>query len=175
MLQGFAISYFGPDGPGLISQIVGYLDEKGGSFADANFASLGGHGAEFTLIYQAPEGEDCQSLETGLRALGASKEGTFNVRTFTLESNKGPSSRITHRFILSGKDRKGFLADVIEVLDGNSAIIAHMNTQLLHGSKGDLYIARFAVSLREARAPECLAALATLCAKGKLLFRYETA
>ncbi len=173
--QSAAIVYFGPDRPGLMSQIIGYLDAKGGRFANTTFSALGQHGAELTLIYDIPDSEDTRSLEQGLRALPVVEGGEITVKSVTLQRISGPSKRITHRFTLFGGDYEGHLVEVIRVLDDNGGIIVRMDTERLEGSKGRLYISRFAISLRPTKGPACLAALGELCGKKELTFRYETA
>ncbi|HEY4636492.1 MAG TPA: amino acid-binding protein, partial [Rhodospirillales bacterium] len=62
-----------------------------------------------------------------------------------------------------------------KILDEHGANVVRMNAERLMGASGKQYISRFAISLREERAPACLAAIVGLASELKLTFRYETA
>lgn len=168
------ISFIGPDRPGLISEVSGFLFEKGGNLNDVTFAVLG-EGAELTMIYEVPKDLTVEGLEKELKQLPKLQDGEVKVTLFRLKSEHGPSGRITHRIILSGGDRPGLVAKVTKVLDRHGANIVRMNAEKLTGTAGDQYICRFAVSMRAQRAPACLAAIVNIAGELKLTFRYETA
>ncbi|MBC6444508.1 MAG: hypothetical protein GDA50_03625 [Alphaproteobacteria bacterium GM202ARS2] len=168
------ISYTGPDRAGLISSITAVLYDKGGSLHDITFAALG-QGAELAFIYEMPDDLSVDQLSGLLTALEPVKQGEMSVAPFHLKTERGPSNRITHRFVLSGKDKRGFIRDMVKVLDECSAIIVRMNAERFHGSSGDLYFARFAVALRKERSADCLALVAKLASDYEMGLRYETA
>ena len=69
---------------------------------------------------------------------------------------KSSTSKITHRIVLSGDDQKGLLNKIIKTLDENNALIVRMNTEKIVYPNNTQYISRFAISIREENAPECL-------------------
>ena len=113
--------------------------------------------------------------ELPLSALPEVQDGEFKVSEFALKTAAGPTSRITHRVILSGGDRPGLIAKTIRILDEHGARVVRMNAEKLIGSTGDQYIARFAISVRHGRAPACLSGIVALAGELGMTFRYETA
>lgn len=174
MAQNSLISFIGPDRPGLIARVTGRLFDLGGNLGEITFATLG-EGAEMTLIYEMPKGLTVDALAKELEEMPDLAGGEVRVRDFQLKAVHGPSSRITHRIILSGGDRPGVIARITKILDEHGANIVRMNSEKLHGSAGDQYISRFAVSMREEKAPSCLADIVAAAGELKLTFRYETA
>jgi glycine cleavage system transcriptional repressor len=174
MADNALISYIGPDRAGLISKVTGRLFDLGGSLGDITFAALG-RGAEMTLLYELPKGLTLDALRKELSALPEVQDGEFKVSEFALKTAAGPTSRITHRVILSGGDRPGLIAKTIRILDEHGARVVRMNAEKLIGSTGDQYIARFAISVRHERAPACLSGIVALAGELGMTFRYETA
>ena len=174
MAENALISYIGPDRAGLISRVTGRLFELGGSLGDITFAALG-RGAEMTLIYELPKGQTIDSLRKEMESLPEVQSGEFKVKEFELKPVVGPTSRITHRVILSGGDRPGLGAKIIKIMDEHGARVVRMNAEKLIGATGDQYIARFAISVRHERAPACLSGIVALAGELGLTFRYETA
>jgi len=174
MAENALISYIGPDRAGLIAKITGRLFELGGDLGDVTFAALG-EAAEMTLICEVPKDLTVDKLQKELRALPEVQGGELKITPFQLKAMLGPSSRITHRIILSGGDRPGLVSKITKILDEHGANIVRMNAERLMGASGKQYISRFAISLREERAPACLASIVTLAGELKLTFRYETA
>lgn len=174
MAENALISYIGPDRAGLIAKVTGRLFELGGDLGDVTFAALG-EAAEMTLICEVPKDLTVDKLQKELRALPEVQAGELKITPFQLKAMLGPSSRITHRIILSGGDRPGLVSKITKILDEHGANIVRMNAERLMGASGKQYISRFAISLREERAPACLASIVTLAGELKLTFRYETA
>jgi glycine cleavage system transcriptional repressor len=174
MVQNALISFIGPDRPGLIARVTGRLFDLGGNLGEVTFATLG-EGAELTLIYEMPKGLTVDALAKELEEMPDLAGGEVKVSEFELKAIYGPSSRITHRIILAGGDRPGLIARMTKILDEHGANIVRMNAEKLHGSAGDQYISRFAVSMREEKAPACLADIVAAAGELKLTFRYETA
>lgn len=170
----FLISYLGADRPGLIGQVTRYISDREGSFGEVSFSSVDAS-AELTCICSMPIG-DLATLEKDLAALSSLKGGELRIKEVQIARDRGATSRITHRLVLQGTDCSGFLAAVVDGMDKHGAIIVRMSTEMLKGSEHDAhYIARFAVSLRDSRAPECIAAIAGLAGEHNCTFRYETA
>ncbi len=160
--------------PGLIGQITTYIKKNDGSFGEVSFASVDAS-AEMTCICHM-ENKNLEELKKGLGELPALKDGDLRIKEVEASRDRGDTSRVTHRFVLQGEDKSGFLASVVLCLDEHGAVIVRMSTEMLKGTARDAhYIARFAVSLRESRAPNCIAAIAGLASEHNCAFRYETA
>ena len=69
---------------------------------------------------------------------------------------------------------KRSLNKIIKTLDDNNALIIRMNTEKIKFSDKTQYICRFAISIREEHAPECLSQMVKVAGEIKLTFRYET-
>ena len=66
------------------------------------------------------------------------------------------------------------LHKIIKTLDDNNALIIRMNTEKISYPENTQYISRFAISIRDENAPECLAQIVKVAGEMKLTFRYET-
>jgi len=174
MAENALITYVGPDRAGLISKITGRIFELGGDLGDVTFTAMGEE-AEMTVLCEIPKDMTLDRLSKELSALPEVRDGELKAAPFHIKTMLGPSSRITHRIILSGGDRPGLVAKITKILDEHGANIVRMNAERLMGASGKQYISRFAISLREERAPACLADIVTLAGELKLTFRYETA
>jgi len=174
MAENALVSYVGPDRAGLLSKITGRLFELGGNLGDITFAGLG-QAAELTMIYEMPADMTLDALRRDLGGLPEVQGGEFKVTEYHFKSTLGVTSRITHRVILSGGDRPGLVAKIIKIMDQHSARVIRMNAERISGAMGNQYIARFAISVRDEKAPACLAAIVSLAGELKLTFRYETA
>lgn len=174
MSQEIRISFVGPDRTGLISHITNYLFDKGVNIGDIAFAVLGDN-AELTLIHALPGGVTMEEIEKDLKGMSELSDGTLEVGPYRFKEDRGPSSTITHRFTLAGDDIPGLIAKVSSALDDHGANIVRMNSETHQGTRGEVNISRFAVSLRQERAPDCLAAIVRIAGELKLTFRYETA
>ena len=64
--------------------------------------------------------------------------------------------------------------EIIKTLDENNALIIRMNTEKISFPENTQYISRFAISIRDENAPECLAQIVKVAGEMKLTFRYET-
>ena len=173
MTESTIVSYVGPNKPGLISQTIDCLTKLGGNIGDLSFATLG-KGCEYTLIYEMSEETKTSDVEKSLKALNSLSNGDLIVKDFQRDQEKGPSKKVTHRIIFSGGDQKGLISKIISTLDDHGALIVRMNAEKIEGKESDQYISRFSISIRDEKAPACLAAVVAIASKLKLLFRYET-
>ncbi len=174
MTSSLLISYLGDNRPGLVSQFLAHMKNLGGNIDDITFASLG-RKAEMTFIYKDNDDLDCDQLRADLNGLPAVSNSNITIQPYTLNTEQGPSHRITHRIVLTGYDEPGLISNIISTLDEYGAIIVRMNAESINGSAGNQCIARFAVSMRDERAPDCLSAVVRKAGEMKLTFRYETA
>ncbi len=173
MSQNLLISYLGENKPSLISEITSYLTEKGGEFSGVTFATLG-RICELTMVYQLNESINLDDLNDEMSKLNSLKDGQVQIKSLPANTDTGPTSKITHRIVLSGDDQKGLLNKIIRTLDENNALIVRMNTEKITFSDNTQYISRFAISIRDENAPECLSQIVKVAGEMKLTFRYET-
>ena len=173
MSKNAIISYLGENKPNLISQITSYLTDMEGQFSGVTFATLG-RVCELTMVYQKTDKKDFDEIKKGLEALESSKNGEFQVKPLETYNDEGPTSKITHRIVLSGEDQSGLLNKIIKTLNDNNALIVRMNTEKIRFSNKTQYICRFAISIRDENAPECLSQMVKVAGEMKLTFRYET-
>ncbi len=173
MGQTAIITYLGENKPNLISDITSFLTGLDGEFSGVTFATLG-RVCELTMAYQKSEKTTIKDLENGLQSLKTVSSGEIKVRLLPLNTDSGPTSKITHRIVLSGDDKKGLLNKIIKTLDENNAIIVRMNTEKISFPENTQYIARFAISIRDENAPQCLSEIVKVAGEMKLTFRYET-
>ena len=66
------------------------------------------------------------------------------------------------------------LNKIIRTLNDNNALIVRMNTEKITFTDKIQYICRFAISIRDENAPECLSQIVKVAGEMKLTFRYET-
>lgn len=167
------ISYLGENKPNLITDITSLLTGLGGEFSGVTFATLG-RGCELTMVYNHPDDLSIEYIKKDIDKIDSCKNGEFTVKSFELKTESGPTTKITHRIILSGEDQSGLLHRIIKTLDQNSAVIVRMNTEKITFPENTQYIARFAIAVREDNAPQCLSEIVKVAGQMKLTFRYET-
>ena len=173
MGQTAIISFIGENKPNLISEITNYLTQLDGEFSGVTFATLG-RVCELTMAYDRPDKIEIEDIKKGLNDLPAAGSGNFTVTSIPLSTDSGPTSKISHRIVLSGDDKKGLLNKIIKILDDNNALIIRMNTEKITYPENTQYLARFAISIRDESAPQCLAEIVKVAGEMKLTFRYET-
>ena len=167
------ISYLGENKPNLISDVTTFLTEEGGEFSGVTFATLG-RVCELTMVYQLVKNKTFNDLKAGLKKLPPAKNGEFTLKELPPNSDSGPTTKISHRIVLSGEDQKGLLHKIIKTLNDNNALIIRMNTEKIVFPNNTQYISRFAISIRDENAPQCLSQMVKVAGEMKLTFRYET-
>ena len=173
MSKSAIIYYLGENKPNLISEITSYLTDLGGEFSGVTFATLG-RVCELTMVYQKSDNLKIDEIKAGLENLSSAKTGEFQIKLLEAYSDAGPTTKISHRIVLSGEDQKGLLNKIIKTLNDNNALIIRMNTEKILFPEKTQYICRFAISIRDENAPECLSQMVKVAGEMKLTFRYET-
>lgn len=146
------------DHTGLIAAIAGCLFDFGASLGTTNFAVLG-EAAEFTAVCELGPGIAVASVRERLSGLDLLRQAEITVRPFTLGAERGPEGRITHEIAVSGGDRPGLVARLCEAFAGFGANVVRLDAEPVAGPGGDIYVARFAVSIPPERAKACLATI----------------
>jgi glycine cleavage system transcriptional repressor len=126
------------------------------------------------MVYHTENKIDLDNLKKSIKKLESVKEGDIQVKSLPGNTDSGPTSKITHRIVLSGEDQKGLLNKIVQTLDKNNAIIVRMNTEKITFPNNTQYIARFAIAIRDENAPQCLSQIVKVAGQMKLTFRYET-
>ena len=128
MVENALISYLGENKPNLISEITSYLTEAGGEFSGVTFATLG-RVCELTMVYKTDGKKSLEELKNDLDKLSSVEDGQLHIKSLPGQFDTGPTSKISHRIVLSGDDQKGLLNKIIKTLDENNALIVRMNTE----------------------------------------------
>ena len=110
------ISYLGENKPNLISEITSYLTDLGGEFSGVTFATLG-RVCELTMVYHKLDKTEIKEIKLGLEQIDSAKGGEFQIKPLETFSDGGPTTKITHRVVLSGEDQKGLLNKIIKTLN----------------------------------------------------------
>ena len=126
------------------------------------------------MVYKTGGKKNIEDLKAELEKLSCINNGQLQIQPIPNQTDTGPTSKITHRIVLSGDDQKGLLNRIIKTLDENNALIVRMNTEKISFPTNTQYISRFAISVREENAPECLSQIVKVAGEMKLTFRYET-
>ena len=116
MTENVLISYLGENKPNLISEITSHLTEIGGEFSGVTFATLG-RVCELTMVYQTTDKVNLENLQEEVSNLSSLKDGQTQIKALPINTDTGPTSKITHRIVLSGDDKKGLLHKIIKTLD----------------------------------------------------------
>ena len=126
------------------------------------------------MVYKTDGKKSLEELKNDLDKLSSVEDGQLHIKSLPGQFDTGPTSKISHRIVLSGDDQKGLLNKIIKTLDENNALIVRMNTEKISYPNNTQYISRFAISVREENAPECLSQIVKVAGEMKLTFRYET-
>ena len=108
MIENALISYLGENKPNLISEITAYLTDAGGEFSGVTFATLG-RVCDLTMVYKTGGKKNLEDLQNDLQKLSSVTDGQLQIKSLPNQSDSGPTSKITHRIVLSGDDKKGLL------------------------------------------------------------------
>ena len=167
------------NGAGLSMATMDILRHYGG--AAANFLDVAGAAtpervaAAFRLINADPDVRGILvNIFGGMMRCDSIAEGLVTAAR-EVELDKPLVVRLEGTNVDEGQDRQGFIAKFTALLVKHGANIVRVNAGKVEGATGDQYIAVFAISLRDERAPDCLAAIVHTAGELKLSFRYETA
>ncbi|MFQ5533201.1 MAG: glycine cleavage system protein R [Sphingomonadales bacterium] len=153
------IAITAPDRVGLISTITARLFDLGINLADTSFAVLGS-GCEFTCVAQAPVEVSVKDVKNELVELDVLKGADISVSAYRYQPGHAESARVTHRISVGGGDRPGLIARLSEVFVEFDANVVRMNSTRNELKSGEaVYRTCFDISIPEARAASCLAAV----------------
>ena len=120
MVENALISYLGENKPNLISEITSYLTEAGGEFSGVTFATLG-RVCELTMVYKTDGKKSLEELKNDLDKLSSVEDGQLHIKSLPGQFDTGPTSKISHRIVLSGDDQKGLLNKICLLYTSDAA------------------------------------------------------
>lgn len=148
-MQQTVITAVGPDRPGLVDELAGYLDEAGANIADSRMINLSGHFA-LIILADAPT-ETWKQLEPGFnekaKALGLTLALTPRAQAPQPVREGLPLRLRTHAM-----DRAGIVHRISHLLASHGANIEQLDTSLQPGSYAGP--ALFSMDLRMVLPPE---------------------
>jgi len=153
------LSVYSNDRVGLISEVTGYLFDRGVNLGDTTFAILG-KGGEFTSIIEIPDDLTENDMTSELKSIENLKQAEVHVKRFSIRDADTPPTNITHRIKCEGEDQPGLLARLSEVFFNFDANIIRLKSDRTETKTGTHFITRFSVNIPEQRASNCIAALA---------------
>ncbi|MBL4741138.1 MAG: hypothetical protein JKY12_09085 [Sneathiella sp.] len=152
------LSVYSNDRVGLISEVTGYLFDRGVNLGDTTFAILG-KGGEFTSIIEIPDELTESEMTNELTSIESLKDAEVHVKRFSIRDADTPPTDITHRIKCEGEDQPGLLARLSEVFINFDANIIRLKSDRTETKTGTHFITRFSVNIPQKRASNCIAAL----------------
>jgi glycine cleavage system transcriptional repressor len=134
----FVITAVGVDRPGIVAEFTGVLYRQGCNLEDSTMTRLRDQFA-MMLVVQAPD-EVLTSLETGLHVVASQLGLSVSVRP--LAEGAAEPEPAPERFILRvyGADRPGIVNAATSLLARHALNITDLNTRILPGAKGPVYV-----------------------------------
>ena len=167
------ITAVGPDRPGLVDELAGYLDEAGANIADSRMINLSGHFALIILV-DAPEAA-WEQIERGLQDKAREMSLTLTITPRPHPAGP-PAAGLPLRLRTHAMDRAGIVHRISHMLASYGANIEELHTKLQPGSYAGP--ALFAMDLRMTLPPQVKIGqlrrdLAELCDELNIEFELE--
>lgn len=116
------ISAFGPDKPGIVSELSGVITRHGGNVKESRMIKLG---SDFTIILLVTVSDEwLESLRVALQAVQVL---TISTKLTTEEESEGRDN--TYSLTLTGADNEGIVHKVTEYLSSQAINIEEMETE----------------------------------------------
>ena len=138
------ISAFGPDQPGIVSELSGVITTHGGNVEESRMIKLG---SDFTIILLVTVSDEwLESLRVALQAVQSLK-----ISTKLTTKKEGVGGEKSFNLILTGADNEGIVHKVTEYLSSHSINIEEMDTETSNApvSGTALFQMKAAISLPE--------------------------
>jgi glycine cleavage system transcriptional repressor len=153
----FAITAVGQDRPGIVSELTGALFRQGCNLEDATMTRLRGQFAILVLVF-VPAAESILAIESALQ-LTASRLGlSLVVRPLDTLEEPGVHPEPGQGYILrvSGADQPGIVHRATELLAGRGLNITDLNTRVIPGARGPVYVMLLEVDIPSPAVAEAL-------------------
>ena len=143
-MEQLVVTAVGPDRPGLVDELTGYLMEAGGNLADSRMVNLRG---QFALILQveAPDAATGRALAEGVVAAGE-KIGLYVSAVAEDPSAAAPATGLVFRLRTYAMDQPGIVHRITHLLHNRGINIEELQTRLEPGSYDGA--PKFAMELR---------------------------
>lgn len=116
------ISAFGPDKPGIVSELSGVITSHGGNVEESRMIKLG---SDFTIILLVTVSDEwLESLRVALQAVQVL---TISTKLTTKEDSDGRDN--SYNLTLTGADNEGIVHKVTEYLSSQAINIKEMETE----------------------------------------------
>ena len=154
-MPSFVITAVGVDHPGIVAEFTGVLYRQGCNLEDSTMTRLRDQFA-MMLVVSAPA-ETLGSLETGLHVVAAQLGLSVSVRP--LEDEVAEADADPEQFILRvyGADRPGIVHAATTLLAQHRLNITDLNTRVISGAEGPVYVMLLEVEAPSAEAAEAVA------------------
>jgi glycine cleavage system transcriptional repressor len=135
-----AVTAVGRDRPGIVAGFSGALARLGCNLEDATMTRLRQEFAMLLLV-RLPAGLDVSGLREALTATAEQLRLSLVVRALD-PAEAAPPAGGNHCFILRlyGADRVGIVRDVTQLLADRSLNITDLNTRVIPGGEGPVYV-----------------------------------
>ena len=140
-MQLVAITAVGEDRPGIVAEFSGVLYRFGCNLEESTMTRLRGEFAMLLLV-RLPEGDPLASLRATLEATAAEMGLSLVLRSLAAEEAAPQPRPETESFMLRvyGADRPGIVHRVTSLLAQGGWNITDLNSRLIHGSTGPVYM-----------------------------------
>lgn len=125
---GLVLTAIGPDRPGLVNALAGFVSRRGGNIEDTRMAKLGGEFAVLMLVTgtSAALGE----LEQDQRAIEAELGISCSFKP-THSAPQSPGAR-AYRLRISATDRPGIVEGLSQLLAARGVNVASLSSRVVH-------------------------------------------
>jgi glycine cleavage system transcriptional repressor len=157
-MQFVAITAVGRDRPGIVAEVTGALFRLGCNLEETSMTRLRGEFAMLLLV-RLPEGGSAEALEAAMRETGERMGLSVVVRPLAVdEAFPEPPDEPGHGYILRvyGADRPGIVHAVTALLAERGGNVTDLNTRLLPGAGGPVYVLLLEVDLPSVEVAEGL-------------------
>ncbi|HUR78750.1 MAG TPA: ACT domain-containing protein [Acidimicrobiales bacterium] len=148
----FSIAAIGADRPGIVAAVTGVLVERDCNIEDTAMAILGGH-FSMMLVVSGPTELDASTLEAALSSVAADLHLVMMVRAIDPAVAASPAGALW-TLSVHGADRPGIVHGVAQALADLRINVVDLNTRVVPGDSGPVYVMVLDVTVPEAVEPD---------------------
>ncbi len=128
---GLIFTALGPDRPGLVNAIAGFVTRRGGNIEDTRMAKLGGEFAVLVLV--TGSSANLAALQADQSVIAAE----LGVHCFFKPTHKalGSAEGVFCKLSLRTLDRPGIVESVTEVLSSRQVNVASLSSRVVHAAE----------------------------------------
>ncbi|MCC7205357.1 MAG: hypothetical protein IT441_09780 [Phycisphaeraceae bacterium] len=133
MKHSLVLTAVGPDRPGLVDELTGFLLRRGANLADSRMVNLRGQFAVIMLVELSGESGIIESLQTDLP--GVSQKIGLTVTLVPQEGSRGgPLPGVPFSLKVTAMDQPGIVHRVTHLLHQHGANVEDLTTELEEGA-----------------------------------------